>query len=48
MNRDARIESPTLVDESQGNTTAPAAEEREHVLSPIEAMRIIFVALGNH
>jgi Cu+-exporting ATPase len=47
MNRDARIESPTLVDESQGNTTAPAAEEREHVLSPIEAMRIIFVALAS-
>src|ERR1700684_2234271 len=47
MDRDARIESPNLSDESQGNTPAPAAEEREHVLSPIEAMRIIFVALAS-
>ena len=47
MNRDARIESPNLADESQCNTNAPAAEEREHVLSPIEAMRIIFVALAS-
>jgi P-type Cu+ transporter len=45
MNRE-RIESSTLADESQGNTTAPAAEEREHVLSPIEATRIIFVAFA--
>ena len=46
MNRDAPVESPTLVDQSLGNTIAPAAEDREHVLSPIEAMRIIFVALA--
>jgi P-type Cu+ transporter len=46
MDEDARIESSTLVDESQGDTIAPAAEDRGHVLSPIEAMRIIFVALA--
>ena len=46
MDPDARIASSTLVDEAQGNTIAPAAEEREHVLSPVEAMRIIFVALA--
>jgi Cd2+/Zn2+-exporting ATPase/Cu+-exporting ATPase len=46
MDKDARIESSTLVDESQGNTTVPAAEDREHVLSSIEAMRIIFVAIA--
>src|SRR5271165_7650482 len=45
MNQEARIESPTLVNESQGKT-APAAEEREHVPSQVEAMRIIFVALA--
>src|ERR1700689_5711065 len=47
MDEDARIESSTLVDESQGDTIAPAAEDRGHVLSPIEAMRIIFVALAS-
>ena len=40
--------SPTLVDQSQAGTTAPAAEERErdHVLSRVEAARIVLVALS--
>ena len=40
--------TPTLVDQAQGETTAPAAEERErdHVFSRVEAVRIILVALA--
>jgi P-type Cu+ transporter len=48
MNHDARIESPTLLDQARGSTCAPATEEheRDFALSPVEAMRIIFVALA--
>ncbi len=48
MDQDARIENPALLDQVQGRASAPAAEERERDfrLSPVEAMRIIFVALA--
>ncbi len=41
-----KIEIPTLVDQAQKETTVPAAEERDHVLSPLEAARIIVVAIA--
>ena len=48
MDQRERIESPTLVEQAQGETIAPAAEEheRDHVLSRIEAGRIILVAIA--
>ncbi|HEY6419049.1 MAG TPA: cation-translocating P-type ATPase [Candidatus Binataceae bacterium] len=48
MDERERIETPTLADQAQSETTAPDAEERErnHVVSPIEAARIIVVALA--
>ncbi len=48
MNQDARIESRASLDQVQDSTSAPAAEERERdfTLSPVEAMRIVFVALA--
>jgi P-type Cu+ transporter len=48
MDQRERIKSATLVEQAEGGTTAPAAEERErdHVLSRIEAARIIVVAIA--
>ena len=48
MDQRERIESPTLVEQAQGETIAPAAaeHERDHVLSRIEAGRIILVAIA--
>lgn len=48
MDQRERVETPTLADQAQGGTTAPAAEERErdHILSPVEAVRIIVVAIA--
>jgi len=41
-----RVETSTLVDQAHAGTTAPAAGERGHVFSPVEAARIIVVALA--
>jgi heavy metal translocating P-type ATPase len=48
MDQRERIESPTLVEQAQGETIASAAEEQEgdHVLSRLEAARIIVVAMA--
>src|ERR1700730_10540902 len=48
MDQRERIKSATLVEQAEGGTTAPAAEERErdHVLSRVEAARIIVVAIA--
>jgi len=46
MDQRERIEIPTLVEQEQGGTTAPAAEGRDHVLSRVEAARIIAVAIA--
>jgi len=46
MNQREPIESPTLVDQAQDRTSAPAAEERGHVFSRTEAVRIILVAVA--
>ena len=48
MDQRERIKSATLVEQAEGGTTAPAAEERErdHVLSRVEAARIIVIAIG--
>jgi Cd2+/Zn2+-exporting ATPase/Cu+-exporting ATPase len=48
MNQRERIESPTLVEQAQSETIASAAEEheRDHVLSGLEATRIIVVAMA--
>jgi Cu+-exporting ATPase len=48
MDQQERIETSTLVDQAQGGTTAPAAEEHDsdHVFSRVEAMRIILVAIA--
>ena len=48
MDQRERIESPTLVEQAQGETIASAADEheRDHVLSRIEAGRIILVAIA--
>jgi Cd2+/Zn2+-exporting ATPase/Cu+-exporting ATPase len=48
MDQRERIETLALADQAQGGTTVPAAEDRErdHVLSRVEAARIIVVALA--
>jgi Cu+-exporting ATPase len=46
MDQCERVETPALVDQAQSATTAPAAEERDHVFSRVEAARIIVVALA--
>ncbi|MGZ6244057.1 MAG: hypothetical protein ACXWN9_15930, partial [Candidatus Binataceae bacterium] len=48
MDQRERIESPTLVEQAQSETIASAAEEheRDHVLSWLEATRIIVVAMA--
>ena len=48
MNQHERIESSTLHDQAQGETTAPAAEDydSDHVFGWVEAVRIILVALA--
>ncbi len=51
MNQQARIaiqiiKSPPLHDESEAPTTPPLVEERHAVLSPVEATRIVVVALA--
>src|ERR1700736_6294407 len=48
MDQRERIDSPTLVEQAQGGTIVPAAEEheRDHVFSRVEAARIIVVALA--
>jgi Cd2+/Zn2+-exporting ATPase/Cu+-exporting ATPase len=48
MDQRERIESPTLVEQAQGETIASAAEqpERDHVLSRLEAARIVVVAMA--
>ncbi len=48
MDRRERIESPTLVDQAEARTAAPAAADHKsgHVFGWIEAARIIFVALA--
>ena len=46
MDQRKPIETPTLVDQAQTATIAPAAGEREPVLSRIEAARIVLVALA--
>jgi Cu+-exporting ATPase len=46
MDQREPIETATLADQAQDETTAPAAEERDHVFSWIEAGRIIIVALA--
>jgi Cd2+/Zn2+-exporting ATPase/Cu+-exporting ATPase len=48
MDQHERIETPALVDRAPAGTTAPAADERErdHVLSRVEAARIIVVAIA--
>jgi len=48
MDQRERIESPTLVEQAQGETIASAAEEQkgDHVLSRLEAARIIVVAMA--
>jgi len=46
MDQREPIETPTLVDQAQAATSAPAAEEREHIFSRIEAARIVLVALA--
>src|SRR3984893_6433808 len=48
MDQRERIDSPTLVEQAQGGTIVPAAEEheRDHVFSWIEAVRIIVGALA--
>ena len=48
MDQPERIESPTLVEQAQGETIASAAEEkkRDHVLSRLEAARISVVAMA--
>jgi len=46
MDQGQPIETPTLLDQAQGATTAPAAEERGRVFSRVEAARITVVALA--
>jgi len=46
MNQRERIETPNFLDQSQAGTTAPAAEERDHIFSRVEAARILVVALS--
>jgi Cu+-exporting ATPase len=48
MKQPERIETPTLVAQSEGRTTAPAAEgrERDHIFSRVETGRILVVALA--
>jgi heavy metal translocating P-type ATPase len=48
MDQRERIETPTLVEQAQSETIASAAEEheRDHVLSWLEATRIIVVAMA--
>ncbi len=46
MDQREPIETATLADQAQDETTAPAAEERDHVFNWIEAGRIIIVALA--
>jgi P-type Cu+ transporter len=46
MDQRERIGSPTLLEQAEGGTTAPAAEERDHILSRVEAARIIVVAIA--
>jgi Cu+-exporting ATPase len=46
MDQRERIESPTLLEQGEGGTSAPAAQERNHILSRVEAARIIFVAIA--
>src|SRR5690242_3047107 len=48
MDQGERIESPTLVEQAQGETIAsvPEEHERDHVLSRFEAARIIVVAMA--
>jgi len=46
MKQRERIETPTVVDQSQGGTTASAAEEHEDIFSRAETGRILVVALA--
>ena len=47
MNQRERIKTPTLADQAQAGTTAPAElHERDHVLSRVEAARIVLIALA--
>ncbi|HVA68757.1 MAG TPA: hypothetical protein VNF45_05555, partial [Candidatus Binataceae bacterium] len=48
MDQRERIETPTLVDQAQARTAAPAAADHEsgHVFGWTEAARIMFVALA--
>jgi Cd2+/Zn2+-exporting ATPase/Cu+-exporting ATPase len=46
MDQREPVESPTLVDQAQDRTSAPAAEERGQVFSRTEAARIILVAVA--
>jgi len=48
MDQRERVESPVLVAQVQGETSAPAIEERggDYVLGWVEAVRIVAVALG--
>jgi P-type Cu+ transporter len=48
MDQRTRIDMPGLIDQAAAGTTAPATDERapDHLLSPIAAARIAFVALA--
>ena len=46
MDQREPIAPPTLADQAHAGTPAPAAEEHDPVLSPVEAIRIILVALA--
>src|SRR5713101_7177791 len=48
MDQRERIETVAVADKAQGGTSVPAAEnrERDHVVSLVEAARIVVVALA--